>query len=254
MTGASLPPYHVHTVTVQAGDAEREHILTPLEAQALLDHLYVVADAAGGHDNGVGHALDGGAVLPLGLDADDLALVTLDQILDCSVELEVHPQLHAVVGHVLDVDRGAALSGLVSSGHLDDVLGLMGVFEVFVHALELGAHAHQPVDGVGGHVEPAADQLGVGAPVGVLHEVQEGLVLGPVVHILLLQAGLHGEQGHAHVGRAAGGAGLLKSDDLAAPPLVEQLLGLNSGGQAGHTGGNDDNVGFHFNAHSFALL
>lgn len=89
---------------------------------------------------------------------------------------------------------------------------------------------------------------------GVLHEVQEGLILGPVVHILFLQAGLHGEQGHAMLAAPPGGAGLLKGDDLAAAPLVEQLLGLNSGGQAGHTGGDDDDVGFHLNAHILVLL
>ena len=246
-------PCHIHAVSVDTGDAEGEHILSPLEAQMLLDHVHIVADTAGSDDDGAAHALHFRAVIPDGADADNLSLITHHQLLNGGVELEVHAQLEAVVGHVFDVDGGTALRGLVGAGHLDDVLGLVGVLEILVHALELGSHGHEPVDSVGRHIEPAAYQLGIGLPVGVLHELHEGLILRPVVHILFLKLRFHGENGHAHIGGAAGGTGLFKGHHIAAAGGVQGFLRLYGGAEAGHTGGNHHNIGFHHNFHACHL-
>ena len=125
------------------------------------------------------------------------------------------------------------------------MLGGLGVFEVLKHAQELNALILHPLHGVAGHVEPAADQLGVGTPVGILHEEVKSVVLGVVVgHGLLLELGLNSKEGHAHVGSAADGAGLLKNNNGAAAGGVQGLLGLGCSAEAGHAAANEYNIGF----------
>ena len=81
---------------------------------------------------------------------------------------------------------------------------------------------------------------------GVLHEEVEGVVLGVVVgHGFFLHLGFHCKEGHAHVGRAADGAGLLKDDNRAAAGGVQGFLRLSGRAEAGHTAANEDDIGFH---------
>ena len=133
---------------------------------------------------------------------------------------------------------------LLTPGQADLHLDL-GVLEVLEYAQELNALVLHPLHRVAGHVEPAADQLCVGTPVGILHEEVEGVILGVVVgHGLLLELGLNGKEGHAHVGCAADGAGLLKYNNGAAAGGVQGLLGLGCSAEAGHAAAYENNIGF----------
>ena len=89
---------------------------------------------------------------------------------------------------------------------------------------------------------------------GVLHEEVEGIIQGEVVgHVLLLELGLNGQEGHAHVGGTANGAALLKGDNGTTAGGVQRFLGLSGSGQTGHATGNDDDICFHL-SHNFFLL
>ena len=134
------------------------------------------------------------------------------------------------------------------------MLGDLGVLEVLEYTQELNALVLHPLHRVAGHVEPAADQLCVGTPVGILHEEVEGVILGVVVgHGLLLELGLNGKEGHAHVGCAADGAGLLKYNNGAAAGGVQGLLGLGCSAEAGHAAAYENNIGFNM-FHLYILL
>ena len=134
------------------------------------------------------------------------------------------------------------------------MLGSLGVLEVLEYAQELNALVLHPLYGFTGHIEPATNQLGVGTPVGILHEEVEGVVLGVVVgHGLLLELGLNGKESHAHVGCAANGAGLLKNNNGAAAGSVQGLLCLGCSAEAGHAAANEYNIGFNM-FHLYILL
>lgn len=57
LLGAQLPQ-HVHAVAVQTGNPEGEHIDAPLPAHVLLNHIYIVANAAGSDNCGVAKAFN----------------------------------------------------------------------------------------------------------------------------------------------------------------------------------------------------
>ena len=238
-------PEHVHAVAVQAGNPEGEHINAPLPAHVLLDHVHIVADAAGGDNHGIGQALDLLAVLAHCDDAPGLTLRANQQLLHRGVQVELHADLPGILGNGLDHNGSAALGGLVGAGELDHVLGSLGVLEVLEYAQEFNTLVLHPLYGFAGHIEPTANQLGVGTPVGILHEEVKRLVLGVVVgHGLLLELGLNGKESHAHVGCAADGAGLLKNNNGAAAGGVQGLLCLGCSAEAGHAAANEYNIGF----------
>ena len=247
-------PQHVHAVAVQAGDTEREHVNAPLPAHVLLDHVNIVADAAGGDDHGICQALDLLAVLANSDYAASLTLGAGEQLLHGGVEVELNADLTSILGNGLDHNGSAALGGLVGAGELDHVLGSLGVLEVLEYAQELNALVLHPLYGFAGHIEPTANQLCIGTPVGILHEEVEGLVLGVVVgHGLLLELGLNSEERHAHVGCAADGAGLLENNNGAAAGSVQGLLCLGCSAEAGHAAANEYNIGFNM-FHLYILL
>ena len=150
MTGAFFAadgPDHVHAVAVQAGNAEGEHIFAPLPAHVLLDHVNVVAHAAGSHNDAVAEALDLLAVISDSQNAANLALRTGQDLLDGGVQLDLNADLLGILMDLLDHGSGAALGGLVGAGSLDHVLSAVGVLEVLEHAQELNAHLLDPLHG-----------------------------------------------------------------------------------------------------------
>ena len=212
----------------------------------LFDHFHIVADTAGGDDHGIGQALDLLAVLAHSDDAPSLSLRAHQKLLNRGVEVELYTDLPGIFGNGLNHDGGAALRGLVGAGELDHMLGHLGVLEVLEHAQEFHALVLHPLHGVAGHIEPAANQLGVGAPMGVLHEEVKGFVLGVVVaHVFLLKLGFHSEEGHAHVGSATDGAGFFKHHNGTAAGGIQRLLGLGGRAETGHAAANEDDIGFH---------
>ena len=69
--------------------------------------------------------------------------------------------------------------------------------------------------------------------------------------LVLLDLGADAEGAHAHIGGAAGGAGLFEDDGLEAA-----LTRGDRGGQTGRTAGDDDDIGvelFHFQDSFFII-
>lgn len=103
---------HVDAVAVHAGDGEGEEVAAPLEAELLLDELGIVAKAAGGDDDGLAGDLVLLAVLVLGGDAADGAVLALDQAGGGALEHELDAQLLGALGHALGHRGGSARAGL----------------------------------------------------------------------------------------------------------------------------------------------
>ena len=118
--------------------------------------------------------------------------------------------------------------------------GGLGGRERALHADELHAHVHEPVNGLAGLEVVVADHAGVDAVVGEVHVLAEGFAGGQGDHVLSLDAGADAEGAHAHVGGAAGGVGLLKAENGRAV-----FRGGDAGSQAGKTGSDHDDICLH---------
>ena len=87
-------------------------------------------------------------------------------------------------------------------------------------------------------MEVGLHQILVHMVVGVLHVHVEGVLHAQVVELGPLDAGVDAHGAHAHIGSAAGGAGLFQQDGFQ-PPLAQG----DGGGQTGGAAGYDDNIG-----------
>ena len=247
MAGAGFPA-HLDAFALHAGDGKVEDGLAELVAGLLLDHLGVVAEAAGGDDDRLGSGFDLFAVLVLGQHADRLAVLHED-LGDGGLELEVDTELAGALGHLLGHGSGRSGAGDAAALRLADVPGELAVRvgagglrsgERALHADELHTHVHEPVDGLAGLEVVVADHAGIDTVVSEVHVLAEGLARRQRDHVLSLDARADAQGAHAHVGGAAGGVGLLEAENGRAV-----FRGGDAGGQAGQTGSDHDDISLH---------
>ena len=144
---------HVVTVAVHAGHGEGVEVLTPVEADLLLDHLGVGAEAAGGDDDRLAGDLDLPAVLVGGAHSYDGTPVVDDEALAGGLEQELDAELLGALGHALGHRGRGARARLGAVLGLDDVPGVLAVgvgagalagAERRAHGVEDDAHVLQP--------------------------------------------------------------------------------------------------------------
>ena len=245
VAGADLVA-HVVAVAVHAGNGEGVQVLAPVKADLVVDHLRVVAEAAGGHDDLLAGDGDLLAVLVRGDDAAHGTLVVGEQLLARALEHELDAQVGRALGHALDhrgSGAGTRLGAVLGLHHVPGVLavgigaGALAGAERRAHGVEHDAHVLQPLDGVAALEVVRADQARVDLVVGVEHVATEQLAGRDLDHRGALHGGACRAGAHAHVGGAAGVGRLLERDDARA-----SLRCGNGCCQAGKAGGHYDDV------------
>ena len=198
------------------------------EAQVLLAHFLVVEEAARGDDRGLRIDGDLVAVLVRRDDALHGAVLVLDELLAPGVEQQ---RLARILVLLLEEIDPAGTSALI------DVPSVEAVGIVGEELLELHAVGLHPVNGLPRLVDEGAHHLGVSAPMTVVHDLLEGLVLCESVVPVALHGALDGEDAFGELASAADHRLLFERDDL------EALFGSGPAcGGARCTRAHDDNI------------
>ena len=201
------------------------------EAEVFLGHFLVGEEPARGDDRGLGVNRDLVARLVRGFHAHDAA-VFRQKLFTPGVEEKLLSLFLVLLLEEIDPASAAAFI---------DVPGVEAVRIVREELFELHAVFHHPVDGVGRLVDEGANHLGIAAPVTIVHDLLESLVLREAVVPVALHLAFDGEDAFGELARAARHGGLFERDH------VEVLFGGGPGGGRTRSAGTDhDDVGLVF--------